>query len=66
MSCCVLPPSELESAPTYPRCQLWSSRVLNLRPVQIAILYIVFSIFAGGTFVWCSFWEYMFIDLGDV
>ncbi|KAL2292875.1 hypothetical protein FJTKL_07928 [Diaporthe vaccinii] len=33
---------------------------------KIAILYIVFSIFAGVTFVWCSFWEYMFIDLGDL
>lgn len=40
--------------------------LLKLRPVQIAILYIVFSIFAGVTFVWCSFWEYMHIDLGDL
>lgn len=47
-------------------CQPQSSRLLILSPVQIAILYIVFSIFAGGTFVWCSFWEYMFIDLGDL
>ncbi|KAK2600875.1 hypothetical protein N8I77_010379 [Diaporthe amygdali] len=33
---------------------------------KVAILYIVFSMFAGSTFVWCSFWEYTFIDLDDL
>jgi hypothetical protein len=46
-----------------PPSLLISKSEIDTSNYKAAIFYIVFLVFGGGVFVWCSFWAYRFVDL---